>query len=78
MFVYLSVLVNDQSGKLDNIEGAVEMTKDERDKRYGKDSDIIRADTAELGTNEKVFLLATRILNDKLSLPGFVYRYLIV
>ena len=57
---------------------AVEMTKDERDKRYGKDSDIIRADTAELGTNEKVFLLATRILNDKLSLPGFVYRYLIL
>ena len=55
-----------------------EATKDERDKRYGKDSDIIRADSAELGTNEKVFLLATRILNDKMSLPGFVYRYLIL
>lgn len=55
-----------------------ETTKDERDKRYGRDSDIIRAGSAELETNEKVFLLCVRILNDKLSLPGFVYRYLIL
>ncbi|KAL7530729.1 hypothetical protein ACHAXR_003645 [Thalassiosira sp. AJA248-18] len=51
---------------------------DERDMRYRKDSDIIKADSSELPTHEKVFLLANRILNDKMSLPGYVYRYLIL
>eukprot|EP00584_Thalassiosira_punctigera_P007363 CAMPEP_0172542856 /NCGR_PEP_ID=MMETSP1067-20121228/13378_1 /TAXON_ID=265564 ORGANISM="Thalassiosira punctigera, Strain Tpunct2005C2" /NCGR_SAMPLE_ID=MMETSP1067 /ASSEMBLY_ACC=CAM_ASM_000444 /LENGTH=718 /DNA_ID=CAMNT_0013329159 /DNA_START=69 /DNA_END=2225 /DNA_ORIENTATION=+ len=48
------------------------------DMRYRKDSDIIKADATELPMREKVFLLVNRILNDKMSLPGYLYRYLIV
>jgi len=49
----------------------------ERELRYQRDSDIIRADASELATREKIMLLVNRILNDKMSLPGYVYRYLI-
>ena len=45
--------------------------------RYHRDVDIIAADGSELAMGEKVFLLVNRILNDKMSLPGYVYRYLI-
>jgi hypothetical protein len=48
------------------------------DLRYGKDADIIKADSTELAIREKVFLLVNRILNDKMSLPGYVYRHLIL
>ncbi|KAL7520992.1 hypothetical protein ACHAWX_005684 [Stephanocyclus meneghinianus] len=47
------------------------------DIRYHRDVDIITADASELAMREKVFLLVNRILNDKKSLPGYVYRYLI-
>jgi len=53
-------------------------SKDERNVRYQKDSDIVKADASELPTRDKVFLLVNRILNDKLSLPGYQYRYLIL
>jgi hypothetical protein len=53
-------------------------SKDERNIRYHKDSDIVKADVSELPTRDKVFLLVNRILNDKLSLPGYQYRYLIL
>mmetsp|Transcript_23733 Transcript_23733/g.45238 ORF Transcript_23733/g.45238 Transcript_23733/m.45238 type:complete len:873 (+) Transcript_23733:125-2743(+) len=46
--------------------------------RYRKDSDIIKADASELPMREKVFLLVNRILNDKMSLPGYLYRSLIM
>ncbi|KAL9183319.1 hypothetical protein ACHAXT_005106 [Thalassiosira profunda] len=52
--------------------------KDERDVRYKKDSDIVKADASELPMKEKIFLLVARILNDKRSLPGYQYRYLIL
>ena len=45
--------------------------------RYHRDVDIITADGSELEMREKVFLLVSRILNDKMSLPGYVYRFLI-
>jgi hypothetical protein len=45
--------------------------------RYHRDFDIIAADGSELAMREKVLLLVNRILNDKMSLPGYVYRYLI-
>lgn len=45
--------------------------------RYHRDVDIIAADGSELAMREKVFLLVSRILNDKISLPGYVYRFLI-
>ena len=45
--------------------------------RYRRDVDIISADGSELAMREKVFLLVNRTLNDKMSLPGYVYRYLI-
>lgn len=48
------------------------------DIRYCKDADIIKADSTELAIREKVFLLVNRILNDKMSLPGYVYRHLIL
>jgi len=50
----------------------------EEDTRYRKDNDIVKADSTELATREKVFLLVNRILNDKMSLPGYLYRYLIL
>lgn len=45
--------------------------------RYHRDIDIITADGSELAMREKVLLLVNRILNDKMSLPGYVYRHLI-
>ena len=52
--------------------------KSEEDTRYSKDCDIVKADAAELPLREKVFLLVNRILNDKMSLPGYLYRHLIL
>ncbi|KAL7552853.1 hypothetical protein ACHAWF_016101 [Thalassiosira exigua] len=51
---------------------------DGRSVRYRKDSDIIDADASELPLCEKVHLLVNRILNDKTSLPGYQYRYLVL
>ena len=53
-------------------------SKDERNVRYQKDIDIIKAEAGELTMKDKIFLLVNRILNDKLSLPGYQYRYLIL
>lgn len=44
--------------------------------RYRRDLDIIQPTEEEIPTNDKVFLLVSRILNDKGSLPGHVYRSL--
>ena len=41
------------------------------------DVDIVQAADFELPTDEKVLLLVSRILNDRLSLPGHAYRVLI-
>jgi Vacuolar sorting protein 9 (VPS9) domain len=46
-------------------------------KRYERDVDIVHTDEFELPTEEKVLLLVSRILNNKLSLPGHMYRALI-
>jgi hypothetical protein len=46
----------------------------ERHRRY---SDIVTTAESEIPTTEKVLLLVSRMLNDKTSLPGHVYRYLI-
>jgi hypothetical protein len=45
--------------------------------RHRRDSDIVRTAENEIPTTEKVLLLVSRMLNDKSSLPGHVYRYLI-
>ena len=45
--------------------------------RYRRDSDIMKTDEEELATKEKVLLLVSRILSDKSSLPGHLYRNLI-
>eukprot|EP00977_Amphora_coffeiformis_P015654 scaffold4600_cov169-Amphora_coffeaeformis.AAC.16 len=45
--------------------------------RHRRDEDIIRPTEEEIPTNDKVFLLVSRILNDKDSLPGHIYRSLI-
>jgi hypothetical protein len=44
---------------------------------YNGDSDIVHTAEHEIPTNDKVLLLVSRTLNDKSSLPGHVYRYLI-
>jgi len=51
---------------------------DQQNSRYRKDVDIIKAESYELPMKEKVFLLVNRILNDKTSLPGYLYRHLIL
>lgn len=45
--------------------------------RHRRDNDIVQQTEDEIPTNDKVFLLVNRILNDKESLPGHVYRSLI-
>lgn len=45
--------------------------------RHRRDSDIVKTAENEIPTTEKVLLLVSRMLNDKSSLPGHVYRYLI-
>jgi hypothetical protein len=45
--------------------------------RYRRDEDIVKADEDEIPTNDKILLLVSRILNDKSSMPGYVYRALI-
>ena len=45
--------------------------------RYQRDTDIVRPSEEEIPTPDKVLLLASRILNDKNSVPGHVYRYMI-
>ncbi|KAL7564410.1 hypothetical protein ACA910_002728 [Epithemia clementina (nom. ined.)] len=45
--------------------------------RYHRDSDIVRPSEDEIPTTDKVLLLASRILNDKNSLPGHIYRSLV-
>ena len=44
--------------------------------RYRRDEDIVQQPEQDIPTQDKVLLLAGRILNDKSSLPGHVYRSL--
>jgi hypothetical protein len=45
--------------------------------RYEREVDIVKTDENEIPTADKVLLLVSRILNNKESLPGHVYRQLI-
>ena len=45
--------------------------------RYERELDIVTTDEIEIPTADKVLLLVSRILNNKESLPGHVYRQLI-
>lgn len=45
--------------------------------RYRRDSDIVKTDEQEIPTNDKVLLLVSRMLSDKTSVSGHVYRYLV-
>jgi len=45
--------------------------------RYERDIDIIETDEDEIALTDKVLLLVNRILNNKDSLPGHIYRTLI-
>lgn len=45
--------------------------------RYEREVDIVKTDEAEIPTVDKVLLLVSRILNNRESLPGHVYRHLI-
>lgn len=45
--------------------------------RYEREMDIIKTDEDELATADKVLLLVSRILNNRESLPGFVYQKLV-
>ena len=50
------------------------MSRDERNRRA---KDIAYSEEDEISTQDKVFLLVASSLNDKDSLPGYVYRELI-
>ncbi len=50
--------------------------KNNRDERNRRAKDIAYSGEEEISTQEKVFLLVTNSLNDKESLPGYVYREL--
>ena len=45
--------------------------------RYEREMDIVKTDEMEIPTGDKVFLLVSRILNNRESLPGHVYQQLI-
>lgn len=45
--------------------------------RYEREVDIVTTGEDEIPTSDKVLLLASRILNNRESLPGHVYRYLL-
>ena len=45
--------------------------------RYEREVDIVKTAEEEIPTEDKVFLLVSRILNNKESLPGHVYRCLL-
>lgn len=45
--------------------------------RYEREIDIVTTDEIEIPTGDKVLLLVSRILNNKESMPGHVYRQLI-
>ena len=49
----------------------------DKKERKRRDRDIVFSEEEELNTKDKVFLLVTSSLNDKRSLPGYVYRELI-
>ena len=52
------------------------MSRDERNRR-AKDIAFSEEDEISTCTKDKVFLLVARSLDDKDSLPGYVYRELI-
>eukprot|EP01083_Nonionella_stella_P069143 184149_1 len=54
--------------------GQKQLGKKERQRRA---KDIVNSEEGEINTQEKIFLLVASSLNDKSSLPGFVYRQLI-
>jgi len=45
--------------------------------RKKRDSDIVNSEESEISVKEKIFLLVSSSLNDKNSLPGYVYRKLV-
>lgn len=46
-------------------------------KRYEREVDIVHTEEEEIPTSDKVLLLVSRILNNRESLPGHVYRCLV-
>lgn len=52
-------------------------TKAAHRERYEREADIVNTDPTEIPTPDKILLLVSRILNDKESQPGYVYRHLI-
>lgn len=68
-----------RSGSLLNMISNSSLNKNDfaNKERYHRDSDIVLTAESELPTEEKILLLVSRILNDRQSLPGYVYRALI-
>jgi hypothetical protein len=59
---------------ISNVKESYSMALIKKTNSSGADSDIFEA--TELDTEEKVLLLVSRSLNDKTSLPGYMFRYL--
>jgi len=52
-------------------------TSPQKRRNHHKDSDILCAGEDEIDSTDKVFLLVSRSVSNRRSLPGFVYRYLL-
>ena len=56
----------------------IDNQKVEKQKRRKRDEEILKSEDNELSTKEKILLLVSSSLNDKRSLPGHIYRELIL
>jgi hypothetical protein len=52
-------------------------TQTAKRERYEREFDIVKTGEDEIPTGDKILLLVSRILNDKLSLAGYVHRHLL-
>jgi len=60
-----------------NLVGLNFLKHDDRKRRRKRDEDIVHSQDSEITMKEKIFLLVSSSLNDKKSLPGFIYRQLV-
>ena len=66
-----------QDERAGNVLNMIKSAVTDLDKGKERDKDIVNMSENEINLNDKVILLVSRILNDKKSLPGYVYRGMI-
>ena len=66
-----------QDERAGNVLNMIKSAVTDLDKGKERDTDIVNMSENEINLNDKIILLVSRILNDKKSLPGYVYRGMI-